>query len=200
MLDAPHITLLHDQANTYWHNSYAPPPGTHNSFERLILEQHRANFDLWHAEDDARDPMSGDQAIAACKGIIDKLNQRRNDLAERIDSQLLTAVPHQSPTAPLHSETPGLIIDRLSILSLKIFHTAEETRRRDAPVEHHERNRERLETLLEQREDLALCLAVLWAEILAGQRRFKLYRQLKMYNDPSLNPVLYGRSPQSIEP
>ena len=136
MLNAAHITLLHDQANTYWHNSYAPPPGTRNSFERLILEQHRANFDLWHREDDARDPMSGDQAIAACKRTIDKLNQRRNDLAERIDValmdhalQLLESAPPQPETAPLHSETPGLMIDRLSILALKIFHTEEETRR-----------------------------------------------------------------------
>jgi len=194
MLNAAHITRLHDQANTYWHNSYAPPPGTRNSFERLILEQHRANFDLWHREDDARDPMSGDQAIAACKRTIDKLNQRRNDLAERIDLQLIDAAPTQPLDAPLHSETPGLMIDRLSILALKIFHTEEETRRKDASAEHHQRNRDRLAQLNEQRDDLASCLAILWAEVLAGQRRFKLYRQLKMYNDPALNPVLYAQS------
>ncbi len=197
MLDASHVTRLHDQANIYWHNSYAPPPGAGTSFERLILEQHRANFDLWHREDDARDPMSGDQAIAACKRSIDKLNQRRNDLAERIDLALLASLQPQPETAPLHSETPGLMIDRLSILALKIFHTGEETRRKDATEDHHQRNRDRLTLLLEQREDLASCLAILWSEVLAGTRRFKLYRQLKMYNDPDLNPVLYAHSGSS---
>jgi len=194
MIDAPHIVRLHDQADAYWHNSYAPPPGAHNSFEKLILEQHRANFDLWHREDDARDPMSGDNAIAACKRTIDKLNQRRNDLAERLDQILLDSIPEQDPNLPLNSETPGLMIDRLSILALKIFHTDEETRRKDASPEHHARNRDRLVVLHDQRGDLATCLAQLWTEVLAGRRRFKLYRQLKMYNDPSLNPVLYGHS------
>jgi len=194
MIDAPHIVRLHDQADIYWHNSYAPPPGAHNAFEKLILEQHRANFDLWHREDDARDPMSGDNAIAECKRAIDKLNQRRNDLAERIDQILLDSIPEQDPSLPLNSETPGLIIDRLSILALKIFHTSEETRRKDASTDHHARNRERLAVLEAQRNDLATCLADLWTEVLAGRRRFKLYRQLKMYNDPSLNPVLYGAS------
>jgi len=193
MLNASHVTKLHDQANAHWHDHRLPFDKPTSSFEKLILEQHRANFDLWHSEDAARDPMSGDQAIAACKRTIDKLNQRRNDLAERLDLALLEAAPHQPDTAPLHSETPGLMVDRLSILALKIFHTEEETRRRDASAEHHQRNRERLDLLLDQRSDLASCLAALWAEVLAGQRRFKLYRQLKMYNDPALNPVLYGK-------
>ena len=83
------------------------------------------------------------------------------------------------------------MIDRLSILALKIFHTAEETHRASASPEHREWNRERLTILNEQRGDLAVCLAELWSDILAGRRRFKLYRQLKMYNDPALNPVLY---------
>src|SRR5205823_8785038 len=95
--------------------------------------------------------------------------------------------------APLHSETPGLIIDRLSILALKIYHTREEAHRRDASAEHRERNRARLAILTDQRSDLAHCLDLLWCEILAGTRRFKLYRQLKMYNDPTLNPAIYRR-------
>ena len=98
------------------------------------------------------------------------------------------------PEAELHSETPGLMIDRLSILSLKIFHTREEIARRDAPPGHTERNRERLATLLEQRSDLAECLDRLWQQTLQGKRRFKQYRQLKMYNDPSLNPAVYGKN------
>jgi len=95
--------------------------------------------------------------------------------------------------APLHSETPGLIIDRLSILALKIYHTGEEAERTDAPAGHADRNRSRLAVLEEQRADLTACLQCLWDETLAGTRRFKLYRQLKMYNDPALNPAIYGR-------
>ena len=97
-----------------------------------------------------------------------------------------------APDAELNSESPGLMIDRLSILSLKIFHTREEIGRTDAPEGHAERNRERLAILLEQRGDLAECLTQLWQQALDGRRRFKLYRQLKMYNDPNLNPAVYG--------
>ncbi|MGB8259692.1 MAG: DUF4254 domain-containing protein, partial [Terracidiphilus sp.] len=96
------------------------------------------------------------------------------------------------PAAPLHSESPGLMIDRLSILALKIYHTREEAERTGAPTGHAERNRERLEVLVEQRADLAACLDTFWAEVVSGRRRFKLYRQLKMYNDPTLNPAIYA--------
>jgi hypothetical protein len=99
-----------------------------------------------------------------------------------------------NPEAPLHSEPPGLIVDRLSILALKIYHTRQEAERADAPAGHAERNRERLAILEEQRADLAACLDALWLETLTGARRFKLYRQLKMYNDPSLNPAIYRRT------
>ncbi len=92
------------------------------------------------------------------------------------------------PNAPLHSESPGLIIDRLSILALKIYHTREEAERPDATSNHAERNQARLAILEEQRADLAGCLDSFWRETLAGTRRFKLYRQLKMYNDPSSTP------------
>jgi hypothetical protein len=87
-----------------------------------------------------------------------------------------------------------MIIDRLSILALKIYHTREEAERADAPAGHAERNRQRLAILEEQRADLAGCLDALWQETLIGTRRFKLYRQLKMYNDPSLNPAIYGKA------
>jgi hypothetical protein len=103
------------------------------------------------------------------------------------------AGPLPNPTAPLHSESPGLIIDRLSILALKIYHTREEAQREGAPEGHAQRNRERLGILEEQRADLTHCLDALWRETLAGTRRFKLYRQLKMYNDPSLNPAIYRK-------
>jgi hypothetical protein len=191
MLDLPQILRVHDAANEHGHDPLLPAPHPASPLQELILAQHKANFDLWHEEDKARDPDASDATIVAVKRSIDRLNQRRNDLVEQIDLALLDAGP-QNERAPLHSETPGLIIDRLSILSLKLFHTEEQLHRGSA--EHRAANQLRLLQLSEQRADLASCLARLWAEVAAGQRRFKLYRQLKMYNDPALNPVLYGKS------
>lgn len=190
MLIASQIAALQATATAQWHADGKDPLAP-SELERLVLDQHRANFDLWHREDAARDPLAGDQAIAAVKRAIDTLNQRRNDLVERIDTLLLAAV-QQNPHAPLHSETPGLIIDRLSILALKLFHTQEEATRTDASEAHRTRNRDRLALLQEQRADLTSCLGELWSDVTQGKRRFKLYRQLKMYNDPTLNPVLYS--------
>lgn len=201
MLKALEITQLHDEATARWHqpepwpdaellNSLAQQPTT--DLLNKIIGNHRANFDLWHEEDKAREPGASDSTIATVKHNIDVLNQRRNDLVEAIDHLLLEAAGRQDPAAPLHSETPGLILDRLSILALKIFHTEEEAHRASATEAHRERNRNRLSLLLEQRNDLAGCLDVLWDEVLHQRRRFKLYRQMKMYNDPELNPAMYG--------
>jgi hypothetical protein len=191
MLDAAHILRLHDQANARWHDASLPCDAPGNSWDALVLEHHRANFDLWHEEDAARDPLASDHEITEHKHAIDRLNQRRNDLGEQIDLLLLSSIPPQDETAPLHSETPGMMIDRLSILALKRFHTEEEARRPGAEPAHHQRNRERLAILDAQRGDLGGCLDELWLDIQNERRRFKLYRQLKMYNDPALNPVLY---------
>ena len=142
-------------------------------------------------------------ALAYVKHRIDKTNQLRNDLAERLDTFLLASLEPQAlpnAAAPLNSESPGLIIDRLSILALKIFHTREEAERIDAPPGHADRNRERLTILEKQRADLAGCLDALWRETLAGTRQFKLYRQLKMYNDPALNPAIYRNLPGQHTP
>jgi hypothetical protein len=161
-----------------------------------VARQHRANFDLWHIEDEARTPGATDTELAGVKRRVDRTNQLRNDLAEELDRALLgwlqqMALPN--PEAPLHSESPGLIVDRLSILALKIYHTREEAQRANAPLGHADRNLDRLGILEEQRADLAACLDALWNETLNGTRRFKLYRQLKMYNDPSLNPAIYRK-------
>jgi hypothetical protein len=184
------LLALHDQANRVWHAGEsldAPGP-----LESLALANHRANFDLWHEEDQARDPSASDAAIAQVKHAIDRLNQQRNDLIEQFDLALLAALP-QNSSAPLHSETPGQIVDRLSILSLRLYHTAEEALRAAAGPDHMRRNAERLATVERQRDDLAGCLDALWQELATGRRRFQLYRQLKMYNDPALNPILYNR-------
>jgi hypothetical protein len=157
----------------------------------IAMAQHRANFELWHEEDNARVPGVADGEIVRVKHAIDGLNQRRNDLVEKMDLWLMERL-EQDVAAPLHSETPGLMIDRLSILALKIYHTREEAHRASATEAHRLRNEERLQLLEEQRGDLAWCLDVLWTEVLEGKRRFKLYRQLKMYNDPELNPAVYN--------
>ena len=189
MVDAGHLVKLQEEATQRWHEP-SEMPAAASELDALVVEQHRANFDLWHEEDEARDPEATPEKIVGIKRAIDRLNQRRNDLMERIDRMLLAEAGEQRAEAPLHSETPGMMIDRLSILELKRFHTAEEVARA-AGNEHVQRNRERLVVLKEQRDDLRDALDVLWAEVMSGKRRFKLYRQMKMYNDPALNPVLY---------
>jgi hypothetical protein len=200
VLSAPEIVALHDRLTTAWHQD---PSGSEQSagepsidWLNAVANQHRANFDLWHIEDEARTPGASDRELADVKRRVDTTNQRRNDLAEDLDRTLLAYLePQRLPNAdaPLHSESPGLIIDRLSILALKIYHTREEAERANAPEGHTERNQDRLAILGEQRSDLAACLEALWRETLAGTRRFKLYRQFKMYNDPTLNPAIYSK-------
>jgi len=198
MLSADAIVKLHDELTAFWHHS--PPEAadeTLSDWLARVARHHRANFDLWHIEDEARTPGATDAELAGVKRRIDTTNQLRNDLAEDLDRALLAWLGPQhlpNPAAPLHSESPGLIIDRLSILALKIFHTREEAGRTDCSHEHTERNLGRLDILEEQRNDLAQCLDTLWQETLEGTRRFKLYRQLKMYNDPSLNPAIYRKA------
>lgn len=195
LLNASQVTLLHDRCTAAWHQEFPAVAASLAGFERVMAEQHLANFELWHAEDEARTPEASDHDIARVKRFIDRANQRRNDLTEQCDRMLLDFLRRQdlpAPGAELHSESPGLILDRLSILALKVFHTREEIERPGAPAGHAERNRERLSILLEQRDDLAAALEQLWRQVLHGRRSFKLYRQLKMYNDPALNPAVYG--------
>lgn len=197
MLSAAGIVALHDQRTRDWHGTPEERPAA-GAWLQAVEFQHRANFDLWHIEDEARAPGASDAQIANVKRRIDRTNQRRNDLAEELDRMLLRELEGRglpNENAPLHSESPGLIIDRLSILALKIYHTREEAQRADAPPGHAQRNLERLAILEAQRADLAACLDALWQQTLAGARQFKLYRQLKMYNDPSLNPSVYGQPP-----
>jgi hypothetical protein len=172
-------------------------PDMDSTWLALVRRQHQANFALWHIEDEARAPGATDAELAAVKRRVDRTNQQRNDLVEELDRALLAWLEMQglpNPAAELNSESPGLMIDRLSILSLKIHHTREEAGRAGAPPDHAERNLERLAILQEQRADLVACLEALWRETMAGTRRFKLYRQLKMYNDPALNPAIYRSS------
>jgi hypothetical protein len=204
MISAEQIVNLQDRETRVLHQAAAeaaqPEAEPGSDWLAAVRRQHQANFELWHIEDEARAPGASDAELAGVKRRVDRTNQRRNDLAEELDRALLAWLePRGLPSgaAELNSESPGLMIDRLSILSLKIYHTREEAERADAPQGHAARNLERLAVLEEQRADLAACLDALWRETLAGTRRFKLYRQLKMYNDPSLNPAIYTRRGQA---
>lgn len=195
MIEAEEIGRRQDEWTDRWHGALgqdALGPDAGEELSALVLGNHRANYDLWHEEDQARAPEVSDGGIARVKRSIDSLNQRRNDVVEAMDELLLREAPGQPDAAPLHSETPGMMIDRMSILALKIFHTREQVERRDATEAHRLRNADRLAALEEQRRDLIACLNSLWREVLRGNRRFKVYRQMKMYNDPELNPAIYG--------
>ena len=159
-----------------------------------IEENHRCNTLLWNEEDKARRSDVVADAIAACKRLIDQYNQRRNDATEAIDEELLKDLDKypRLDNARLNSETAGSMIDRLSILCLKIHHMTEQTLRRDADEGHISRCREKRDRLIEQREDLSVCVDALLAESRRGTVYFKVYRQFKMYNDPTLNPYLSG--------
>jgi hypothetical protein len=155
---------------------------------------HRMNFDLWHAEDAARRDDLGSASVRDAKRAIDRCNQLRNDAIEQLDAWLLSRLPAGRPDAPLHSETPGMMVDRLSILALKIFHMRVESARPSATAEHRGKCFSKCARLVEQQADLQRCLQLLVAELQSGARQYKLYRQFKMYNDDSLNPQLYQKT------
>jgi len=165
-----------------------------SSVWRWIESNHRCNRLLWDEEDQARRRDVPDTAIAANKRAIDGHNQRRNDAIEKIDEALLERLAGVSLAADAwhNSETAGSMIDRLSILSLKIFHMRAETTRNDATEDHRAACREKLARLELQRQDLARCFGTLLANAAAGRAFWRVYRQFKMYNDAKLNPYLYG--------
>lgn len=149
----------------------------------------------WHLEDIIRDPAIDPVKALAIKRRIDKSNQDRTDLVELIDSFFLDKYKHVKvlPNATINTESPAWAVDRLSILTLKIYHMREEVERADATPEHKERCERKLAVLLEQKKDLSLALDQLLTDIHDGKKYMKVYKQMKMYNDPSLNPVLYGK-------
>jgi hypothetical protein len=189
-LTAASVTRFHSALLEHVKHGAETPVIPSGNLWQAIEDNHRCNIALWDEEDQARRRDVPDSAIANSKRLIDGHNQRRNDAVERIDEQVLSALPSLPESARLHSETVGALIDRLSILSLKIFHMDWQTRRIDADAVHHATSRERLARLQEQCADLAGCLDELVQGCLAGTLRFKVYRQFKMYNDPKFNPWL----------
>lgn len=191
------ITRLQRECVTRWHEQ--PIDNPHEALLGVVCQQLSFNFQLWHEEDKARSLDASDAEIARVKRAIDKLNQQRNDWIERIDDWILAELTDcgiaAPATAPQNTETLGSTIDRLSILALRIYHLAEQQLRDDATPEHREGVVRKLSIAMAQHEDLARAAQELANDLFAGRKRHKIYRQLKMYNDPALNPYLYRGQP-----
>ncbi len=199
MIDVQEITDLHATTVHKWHeeeiaNPYAGLPAT-------ICQQHSFNFRLWHEEDIARSPDVDDARIANVKRNIDQLNQQRNDWIEKIDDCLTELIAQRNiqpaPDAPINTETPGSVVDRLSIMALRIYHLNEQLLRDDVTAEHIESVQRKLAICMIQHSELSASLQQLLNNIGSGKVRHRTYRQFKMYNDPALNPWLYSPGGQS---
>lgn len=149
----------------------------------------------WHFEDIIRDPQIDPVEALTLKRRIDKSNQDRTDLVELIDSYFLDKYKDVTPLkeAVINTESPAWAVDRLSILALKIYHMKQEAERTDTTEEHRSQCQKKLDVLLEQRRDLSTAIDQLLADIESGKKYMKVYKQMKMYNDPALNPVLYAK-------
>ncbi len=198
MLPAPQdlvqrVTALHGETVSRWH--VETPDNRYDGLLGIICQQHQYNFLLWHEEDIARSPDVSDAQIAAVKRAIDRYNQQRNDWIEKIDEAIIDLLSGEGifprEAAKLNTETPGSTIDRLSIMSLRIYHFVEQLERDDASADHCNKVQERLARCRLQYADLAQALTELLDDIWCGRKLIKVYRQMKMYNDPTLNPYLY---------
>lgn len=198
MIEAEPIVAMQTETVARWHHQEIDNP--HDGFLGLVCLQHSFNYQLWHEEDLARCTDANDAQIAKVKRTIDKLNQQRNDCIEKLDDAIGEMLnlhcpskgpSNDDPSRPLNTETPGSAIDRLSILSLRIYHLNEQSQRRDATQEHLKTVSGRLAICYAQQADLSTSLQQLFDDIFAGRKRHVTYRQLKMYNDPTFNPVLY---------
>lgn len=168
-------------------------PFPENSFQALLYAKNWIDTVQWHLEDIIRNPDINPTDALSLKRRIDRSNQDRTDTVEKIDDfflELFRDTVHKSG-APINSETPAWLLDRMSILMLKIFHMKEQTERKDVNASHIAKCRQKLLVLEEQRNDMGIAFDELVRDIGSGVRRFKVYRQMKMYNDSTLNPILY---------
>lgn len=177
-------------------NKRVADPYDQGSFESLLYGKNWIDTVQWHLEDIVRNPDIDPVEGLNLKRRIDKSNQERTDRVERIDDYFLENFKNivANPGARINSETPAWLLDRMSILMLKIYHMEEQTKRTDATPEHRAKCESRLALLMEQKSDMRAAFDELLEDIGRGVRRFKVYRQVKMYNDPSLNPALYKQS------
>lgn len=164
------------------------------NFAGLIEKNHAFNYQLWHAEDRARRNDMGHEFVYLAKREIDECNQQRNNIMEAMDEWLFTQLNPALPTqCPVHSETPGMMIDRLSIMALKAYHMDVQASRKGVDESHRILCQQKYNTILEQQKQLSSCLELFITEIEAQTRTFRVYHQFKMYNDPALNPQLYSK-------
>ncbi len=179
---------VHDNVNQPIHNPYPK-----DQFEHLLYLKNWIDTVQWHYEDIIRDPNIDPVAALTLKRKIDASNQERTDMVEYIDSYFLQKYSNVQTKAgaKINSESPAWAFDRLSILALKIYHMNEEATRVEASVEHRGKCQEKLNVLLEQRTDLSTAIDDLLLDIQNGDKFMKVYKQMKMYNDDELNPVLY---------
>ncbi len=171
-------------------------PYPEKSIEYFLYLKNWIDTVQWHLEDIIRDPDINPTDALALKRRIDKSNQDRTDLVELIDSYFLDKYKDVTvhASAKINTESPAWAIDRLSILALKIYHMNQEVERKNTTSEHHEQASKKLDVLLTQRTDLSTAIEEQLKDIASGDKYMKVYKQMKMYNDPSLNPVLYAKS------
>lgn len=198
MFDANTFAAHQTELTARWHQS--TPAASQTGFLQLLEENHLRNFSLWHEEDVARRDDLGFERVYQAKRNIDRFNQERNNFAEEMDKAIVAELKPAESGCPRNSETPGMMIDRLSILALKEYHMHEETVRPEATPAHREKCAEKLARIRRQRNDLTTCLAELLADVAARRRTFSVYYQFKMYNDPALNPQLYRQTPPPAKP
>lgn len=175
-----------------------PNPYPAGSLRNLLYHKNWIDTVQWHLEDIIRDPRITPEKALQIKRRIDASNQDRTDLVEKIDDHYLHEFEGTAtlPDARLNTESPAWAIDRLSILALKLFHMKIEADRKDSGNDLVQKNQLKLEVLKTQRQDLSLAIDQLLQDLNAGSRIMKVYRQMKMYNDPELNPVLYAQNPK----
>ena len=190
---------IFDEATRLYHeydniDAVVENPHGSDSIDAVLFRKNWIDAVQWHMEDIIRDPEINPVDALALKRRIDKSNQDRTDLVELIDSYFLDQYKDIKPAkdATINTESPAWAIDRLSILALKIHHMRQETERTDTSDEHRAQCQQKLNVLLEQQEDLSTAIGQLLDDIRAGRKYMKVYKQMKMYNDPELNPVLYA--------
>ena len=197
---AQHCNTIFNQAIRDYHIKDDIETPISNPYERDEIENRlylKCWIDTvqWHLEDIIRDPHIDPIEALQLKRRIDRSNQDRTDLVEQIDSYFRQQYSNVTiaPDATINTESPAWAIDRLSILALKIYHMREQAERTDADAEHRAKCQAKLNVLLEQQVDLGTAINQLLDDIAAGRKYMKVYRQMKMYNDPSTNPILYGK-------
>ena len=176
-------------------NRSATNPYDKKDFEHLLYEKNWIDTVQWHYEDIIRDPDIESNEGMKLKRLIDSSNQNRTEMVEYIDSYFLNLYKHTTPKkdAKVNTESPAWALDRLSILILKIYHMREESLRTDVSNQHKDSCTEKLKILVEQRKDLSESIDQLLEDLSKGEKKMRVYRQMKMYNDETLNPVLYKK-------